>query len=211
MQTAPIAGRTDPTELAPITAWRRPGATDAFLIGALRVHGASTAKVDLIATWDDPIDDELQKTWTTAHRAAHVDELPLPDLSENYLVASGKEYRRVGYYDPEHDQIGFVRQGDITGNPDDDKIIFVDAAPRHLFNDTKHHRVSYTAVATTRYREYFPPDPNLKCTRESEPVVVDVPASARPLAATVAYVLPTFGWERQTDTNLKRSVRFGGG
>ena len=211
LQTAPIAGRTDPTELAPITAWRRPGATDAYLIGALRVHGASTAKVDLIATWDDPIDDELQKTWTTAHRAAHVDELPLPDLLENYLVASGKEYRRVGYYDPEHDQIGFVRQGDITGSPDDDKIIFVDAAPRHLFNDTKHHRVSYTAVATTRYREYFPSDQDLKFTRESEPVLVDVPASERPLAATVAYVLPTFGWERQTDTNLKRSVRFGGG
>ena len=27
----------------------------------------------------------------------------------------------------------------------------------------------------------------------------------------VRYVIPSFGWERQTDTNLKRSVRFGGG
>jgi hypothetical protein len=27
----------------------------------------------------------------------------------------------------------------------------------------------------------------------------------------VVYVLPTFGWERQTATNLKRSIRFGGG
>ncbi|HEY0368105.1 MAG TPA: hypothetical protein VGC85_00780, partial [Chthoniobacterales bacterium] len=27
----------------------------------------------------------------------------------------------------------------------------------------------------------------------------------------VAYVIPTFGWERQTETNLKRSVRYGGG
>ena len=40
---------------------------------------------------------------------------------------------------------------------------------------------------------------------------MDVPASARPLAASVAYVLPTFGWQRQTETNLKRSVRFGNG
>jgi hypothetical protein len=27
----------------------------------------------------------------------------------------------------------------------------------------------------------------------------------------VVYVVPTFGWQRQTDTNLKRNVRFGGG
>jgi hypothetical protein len=38
-----------------------------------------------------------------------------------------------------------------------------------------------------------------------------VPASARPLAASPVYVLPTFGWQRQTETNVMRSVRFGGG
>jgi hypothetical protein len=42
-------------------------------------------------------------------------------------------------------------------------------------------------------------------------MTVDVPASTRPLAPQVAYVIPTFGWQRQTQTNLKRSVRFGGG
>src|SRR5581483_2602324 len=99
----------------------------------------------------------------------------------------------------------------MTSRPNEEQVVFFDAAPRHLFNDTKHHRVSYTAVATSRYREYFPQDENLNFTRESEPVLVDVPASERPHAASVAYVLPTFGWQRQTDTNLKRSVRFGGG
>src|SRR5262249_20085151 len=52
---------------------------------------------------------------------------------------------------------------------------------------------------------------SLDFSRTSKPVVVDVPASARPLAPAVVYVLPTFGWQRQSDTNLKRSVRFGGG
>ena len=42
-------------------------------------------------------------------------------------------------------------------------------------------------------------------------MVVDIPASARPDAPRVLYVVPTFGWERQTSTNLKRSMRFGGG
>lgn len=211
LQTAPIADRLDPTELAPIIARRRPGATDAFLCGALKVHGASTAKVDLLAIWDDPADDPSEEAWTTLHRSAHVDELPLRELTEGYLVASGKDYRPVGYYDPEHDQVAMVRAGDQTGKPGENQIVFSDAAPRHLFNDTKHHRVSYRAVATSRYREYFSQEEDLDFTRESEPVTVDVPASARPLAPSAAYVLPTFGWQRQTETNLKRSVRFGGG
>ena len=42
-------------------------------------------------------------------------------------------------------------------------------------------------------------------------MIVEVPASARPVAPEIAYVIPTFGWQRQTQTNLKRSVRFGGG
>ena len=40
---------------------------------------------------------------------------------------------------------------------------------------------------------------------------VDVPASARPAAPQISYIVPTFGWQRETQTNLKRSVRFGGG
>jgi hypothetical protein len=231
LQTAPSTGRLDPTELSPITAWRRFGETDAFLMGALRVHGASTAKIDLQATWNDPVDDPSQEIWKTSSHAAHVDELILRTLDEDYLRASGAERpavdflgsglepRAVGYYDPEHDQIGFVRIGDWIGRPRKplasdpaaNARFFLNAAPRHAFNDTKHHRVSYTAVATSRYREYFPQDENLDFTRKSEPVMVDVPASARPLAASVVYVLPTFGWQRQTETNLKRSVRFGGG
>lgn len=211
LQTEPSAGRTDPTELAPITSWRNLGATDAFLIGALRIHGASTAKVDLLASWIDPVDDVAEKTPATSSQSAHVDQLPLPTVSETDLIAPGAERRPVGYYDPEHDQICFVRAGDWMGAPGRNQKSLTAAAPRHLFHDTKHHRVTYTAVASSRYREYFPAVPKLDFTRSSEPAVVDVPASARPLAPSVAYVIPTFGWERQTATNLKRSVRFGGG
>ena len=170
--------------------------------------------MDLFATWDDPVDDPDEDTWTTVNRAAHVDEVPLPGLREEYLEASGTERRRVGYYDPEHDQIAFVRAGDWTGTPHAGSARLDQAAPRHLVGDTKHHRVRYTAVAASRYPEYFPPKKGKKrltFTRESKPTEVDVPASARPLAPSVAYVIPTFGWQRQTETNLKRSVRFGGG
>lgn len=210
LQTKPVSGRPDPTELASITAWRRLGATEAYLMGALRVHGASTARVDLAATWEDPVDDLAEPGPATVHREAHVDELPLPELREQYLLASGKDRRRVGYYDPEHDQIAFVRAGDTMGRPRAPHT-FVDAAPRHLLGDTKHHRVTYTATSASRFREYFLQAENLDFTRRSDPVVVDVPASERPLAPAVVYVVPTFGWQRQVETNVKRSVRFGGG
>ncbi len=86
-----------------------------------------------------------------------------------------------------------------------------DAAPRHHFGDTKHRTVTYTARSTSRFREYFPAGEGLDFTRASAPVTVQVPASARPAAPLVRYVVPTFGWERQTATNVKRSVRLGGG
>jgi hypothetical protein len=208
LQTKPITGRTDPTELAAITAWRRFGATDAYLIGALRIHGASTAKLDLEASWDDYVDDTGDE-WTLDHHETHVDELPVRTLDEHYLEASSLPRRLVGYYEPENDQIAFTRAGDWTGRPDRNEVDFEDAAPRHLLDDAKHRRVTYTAIATSRFREYFSPE--LDFTRTSDPVTVDIPASARPVAPSVVYVLPTFGWQRQTDSNVMRSVRFGGG
>ena len=220
LHTAPIRGREDPVELAPITAWRRLGSTDAFLMGALSIHRASSAQIDLHAKWTEPLDDLSQDTWQTVDRAGRVETIPLPLPQEGYLQAPELNYRNVGYYDPENDQIAFVRFGD-WGGPLDQAYgnFFTDAAPRHQFNDTRRRRISYTAIATSRYREYFPTaaaqeanglEP-LDFTRRSEPVVVDVPASARPLSPDVVYVVPTFGWQRQTETNIKRSVRFGGG
>ena len=212
LQTTPGRGQGDPTELATLTAWRRLGSNEAYILGALKIHGASTARIDLLANWDDPVDDISQPKWTTTHHAAPVDELPLSSLSDDYLDAPGApnpQPRHVGYYDSSHDQILFVRANDNTTWEDSS---FDDAAPRHLLNDTKHHVVTYTATASSRYREYF--DPNLDpsaFTRTSKPVTVDVPAAARPLAPDLVYVVPTFGWERQTDTNMKRSVRYGGG
>ena len=211
LQTGRMRGRNDPEELFPVTAWRRPDETTAMLMGAIRVHGASTAKVEIVAAWTDPVDDPDEPLPGEVHRTAPVDELPLPRPREGYLQAKGAAFRRVGYYDPENDQVAMVRSGDKAAKGAASDLTFDDAAPRHDLADTKRHLVRYTAVSTSRYREYFPPDPDLDVTRSSEPVQVDVPASSRPLAPDVVYVVPTFGWQRQTDTNLKRSVRFGGG
>lgn len=211
LQSDRIRNRADAQELAPVTAWRRLHETSAYLMGALRIHGASTAKVNLFAAWTDPVDMPSEPQPRESLITAPVDELPLPKPREGYLVAPGAARRRVGYYDPENDQVAMVRSGDHAGPAATSEQYFGDAAPKHELGDTKRHLVRYTAVATSRYREYFPPDAGLDFTRSSEEVVVDVPASERPLAPGVVYVIPTFGWQRQTDTNMKRSVRYGGG
>ena len=78
---------------------------------------------------------------------------------------------------------------------------------RHEFGDTKHRRVGY-AVATTRFREYFPRDherPNARHARRrrgrAERAVV---ASAG--AADVLYVVPTWTWEEHV---VRPAVRAG--
>ncbi|HEY0878484.1 MAG TPA: hypothetical protein VGE10_08515 [Zeimonas sp.] len=217
LQPDRLRGRTDPQELAPITAMRRLDETSAYLMGAIRIHGASTAKIDLRAEWVDPYDLPSEDTpgeVAIGERRfeAPVDELPLARVRESYLVAPGADQRLVGYYDAEHDQVAMVRTGDHTGRAASYEKHFRDAAPKHELGDTKRHLVRYTAVATSRYREYFEPNGgSLDCTRASEAVLVDVPASGRPLAPGLVYVVPTFGWQRQCETGMKRSVRYGGG
>ncbi|HYN75002.1 MAG TPA: hypothetical protein VEV13_02290, partial [Candidatus Limnocylindria bacterium] len=220
LRTQPESSPTQSTELAVLSAWRPLGSTDAFLVGALRVHGHSTAKVDLLATWTDPVDDLVADPTTQSFSAA-VDEIPLPDLrppvagwADNILRTNG-DRRPVGYYVREQDLVAMAPQGTDLGLLPEGAHLHEDTAPRHRIGDTKHHVVTYTPVATSRYREYFDPADGegnpLDFTRTGEAVTCHVPASARPVAPLVRYVVPTFGWERVSTANQLRSVRTGGG
>jgi hypothetical protein len=76
----------------------------------------------------------------------------------------------------------------------------------HHLNDTKYRRVTYWAVATTRFLEYFPKsvtDDPAQITQTSNLSVVDVPCSAPPPAPKVLYAIPTFRW---TKTNTANSM-----
>jgi hypothetical protein len=76
----------------------------------------------------------------------------------------------------------------------------------HHLNDTKYRRVTYWAIATTRFLEYFPKsvtDDPAQITQTSNLSVVDVPCSAPPPAPKVLYAIPTFGW---TKTNTANSI-----
>ncbi len=215
LQTAPEARPTAESELAAISAWRKPGSPETYLLGGLKIHAASTEKIDLLAEWTDPTDDPTHpRVEGEDTRQAHngqVDEIPVPGPQEGVIKTGAPTFRQFGYYDANHDVLAFTRSGDKLGNLPSGVTIYGDAAPRHYLNDTRYHKITYTARATSRFREYFPQDKGLEFTRDSQPIVVEVPASARPAAPLLSYIVPTFGWQRQTQTNMKRSVRFGGG
>jgi hypothetical protein len=110
---------------------------------------------------------------------------------------------------------GAVRAFEIPLKPDD-AICVIDSVHvdnKHEFHDTKHRNVTYTAVATTRFKEYFPDsltaNPN-NITRASQPVTVSVLNSARAAAPKPLYVLPAFGWETTMEGTWNISKRKGG-
>jgi hypothetical protein len=75
--------------------------------------------------------------------------------------------------------------------------------------------VQYNAIATTRYREYFPAEltkqVDLITVEGPKASVVNIPSSARPLPPKVVYIVPTFKWDSSSDkltsTRVGRGLR----
>ncbi len=175
-----------------LTAQRKLNETLARLMGEIRVHGKSTVKIDLLAAWQEPVDDLNVPGPDLRSVQAHAAEVPISTLYGGTIYQHG---RSVANYDSQADALKFISY----------------AYPVHEFRDTKHRIVQYTVTATSRYKEYFAGDVPGGFTRSSEPTLVNVPNTARPAAPLVRYILPTYGWKRETTTNLIGSYRRGGG
>jgi len=102
-------------ELRNLAAGKAIGATFADLSDEFAISGKSTAKVDLLAEWREPIDALSEPEWQSVPGKTHVSEIPVEDDADD-----------------------------------------LELGERHEFGDTKHRRVTYAAVATTRFREYLP-------------------------------------------------------
>ena len=160
------------------------GQTFATLTDEFPIDGKSTIKVDIQAVWQDPVDD--------------LSDNPQP------VILNGA----VRAFDVP------VEVTDIVCDIDDTQGGSRHFSSKHEFHDTRHRNVTYTAVATTRFKEYFPDaltaDP-ANVTRTSNPMTISVLSSARPAAPVPLYVLPSFGWTSETDGSWTVSRRSGGG
>lgn len=101
------------------------------------------------------------------------------------------------------------RVGDLELRPfDDDRSLF---GIRHEFRDTRHRNVTYTPVATTRFREYFHPAiterPELITRTGPASGPWPVPASRRPEPPDVSHLVPTVRWESAVDHAQHRVTR----
>jgi hypothetical protein len=98
-------------------------------------------------------------------------------------------------------------------------VVFQPFAEDHEFGDTKHHEVTYTLVAHSPFKQYFPPQwplaENPQATRFTETaenaLKFHIPASRRPDPPLIEYVIPTFGWNRAASATALTSVRQGNG
>lgn len=188
----------------PITAWRSVGSHAAVLLGGMQIHANSTSRIDLQGSWNEVEDNTSDPGPTSSVQSDHVETILLAQPDAGLVYAPGSTTRAVAIYIPQVDNLWFAAPVDVLEGVDEPDVI---AAPVHNFNDTKHRWVTYTPTATSCFQEYFPS--GLDFTRTGNPLVVDVPSSARPSPPDVLYVVPTFGWEQQETTNMKSSIRYG--
>ncbi len=165
-----------PTVLVPL---RLPGDTAVTLIGGVDLHGPSTQRLDVEATWSEWVDDPTK---------------PGPTRVDAVAAAANTT---VGY---EEDLVILGGADQEVPLPDGTSVHVHRAV--HQLGDTRHRTIDYRMRATTRYREYF--DPRTVPTPEDLSVLgpvraLDVPSSARPAKPVVADVLPLFRWYEQTE------------
>lgn len=95
------------------------------------------------------------------------------------------------------------------------EVLESDGTPlRQEFHDTHYHRVGYTPVAVTRFREYFPTATNTPAatTLAGPEFAIDVANSLRPDAPKFLYALPLFEWDSAPGTpGVLERTRSGGG
>ena len=194
------------------------GATHAAPRFVARCSIASTARLDLVAEWHEPLDD----SGDSASAAGPADRAR-GDVAFSIKLTDPATYagRPAGHARggiPEHlvladDAIG-------VGMPGHDLV----ERKRHEFGDTRYRRIEYRLDGTTRFREYLPAEiltdevggkriPTEERIKVEGPRLVTwIPSSAPPPAPEVLYVVPTFGWDRTEDDRGDRtSWRRGGG
>ena len=173
---------------------RRAGDTYAVLVDWVQIHGKSTARVVMNAYWkenvDDPADGPPKWGDTAVERKGQAFDLNIGPYDT--VALSLREEAPPGLTMP---------VPPVTTNTDS-------KAQRHALGDTKHRRIKYGLVASSRFQHYFPPE--AETTRTGNTKWLHVPSSARPLAPVVDLVIPAFKWARAESPTSASSTRSGG-
>ena len=152
------------------------------------IHPGSTARLEIMAEWDETVDDGINAPFVR-----HVSKR-----------AWGTD---VAVNDPR-----FFSTEDNYGNPVQTSQFALNW-PLTDFRDVRYRRITCTLVATTRFREYFPAaiaaDP-ANLTQVSAPYTMDVSTPVTPPTPKVIGVVPLFDWSTSAlDQGNQRSLSTG--
>jgi hypothetical protein len=180
---------------------REPGETSVHLFGSVAVSAATTERIDMVAEWQETVDDPGLGEPTERDCSAHVFRLP---------VALADEFR--GDSNPE-DVPCKLNDSSLTFNTMAGASRTPPVPAKHEFGDTKHRTVQYRAIAGSAFREYFPAEfaDTADLSVEGRPVTFNVLSSAPPAAPRVLYGIPTQAWQTSTDGPTITRRRRGGG
>jgi hypothetical protein len=209
---------------------RNRGDTAAQIVGEVKYHSPSSAKLDLLASWMEWQDDVNQPGPETKQAQAHVLDLPasfdgLPGRLTDPLIRDVLQLVDEGvlltFTTKTDDSLHALQNmlGVHNLSADQKRRIFdlinlVRNLKPHEFGDTKYRKITYHFDVTSRFREYYAPaitqDP-ANLTRSSEEITVEMLSTGHPAAPHLLYVIPTYGWKQSTNNGTITSTRRGGG
>ena len=154
---------------------RPPNRSVAAFSGLVDVHGSSTDTVVVRASWTEWVDDLA---------ALGPQQVSKSDVVVRSPVAEREKTGVLFLYD-------WLPTGPIAealGGSGFHRML-------QTFEDTHYRRVTYVPSGTTRYAEFFAADEIPDEPASGEPVVLDIPSSARPAAPQVLDAVPLLRWE----------------
>jgi hypothetical protein len=184
-----------PPQLRSLRCGPRPsGLTVAPLVGLADLHGQSTERLLVRASWEELVDDPATGGPVTVQRDDVVVNSPVAGTERLGLLTS-IDFLPFGPWAP-----GVALAAAEVGLH---RAI-------HAFPDTHHRRVTYTPCGATRYREFFtagelPADEDPALAGDS--VVLDIPSSARPAAPDLVDTVPLLRWAERTEPEQPFALR----
>ena len=179
------------------------GDTLAWITGTLHSNVPSTGQVDVLSDWMEAHDD-VNRDLPQDGRAGN--EPMVPYVSRVFDLK---------LFDTYPDDLPLPVPASVKTKDGRHRL---GETFQHDFGDTKYREVRYHIEATTRFRDYFPPEiynDREKIIRvpenDSHYKTIKILNSARPAAPKVKYVVPTFGWENKELPEGPVSRRCGGG
>ncbi|MFI9381841.1 hypothetical protein [Kutzneria sp. NPDC052558] len=214
---------------------RRPGQTTANIVDRITFDRPSTSKIDVLASWQEPVDVPAEPAPQHLKGATQAFELVAVEDDETGNVMPVNNPHE--FHDTKHRMVTYTPVGTtrfaeyfvqrstvkLTGTATVSSAGIVpatdvvrDSGTRATYVRDTDYSVDYlhgtvtaiTIPAGTSVEIAYVAPP---ITRNGAGVTVNVPSSARPAAPQIAYVVPTFGWTRETTTGGVTSTRRGNG